>query len=399
MPAPPNKHRLNNFYIKNLKPREQPYCAWDTYQKGLAVLVQPSGSKAYHVVYRFGGRSRWYFLGHVDAIGLDDARKLASRAMFAVAEGKDPAAEKKAERGKGSFDELYERYLNEHAKRHNKSWAHADKLMRKHALPRWGKMPAGSISRADVKSLQAKLADTPSQANAVIAHVGAVFSWAMEWDLLPANPCTKVSKFDTDKRMRVMSDTEIPLFWRSFDDRGLMRSTCLKMLLLLGQRSIEVEHMRYEHIRDGWWTLPGKPVKELNWPGTKSKQSHRVWLPKAAQALLRELDDTNPKTGPVFTRVSRLSDDMQAICGKLGITDRVRPHDFRRTHGSTITRLGFGRDAMNRIQNHADAGVASVYDQYEYSDEDRRIMETVAKKILSLVSSTPDNVLEMKRKA
>ena len=69
---------------------------------------------------------------------------------------------------------------------------------------------------------------------------------------------------------------------------------------------------------------------------------------------------------------------MRVICAKLGISERATPHDLRRTHGTMITRLGFGRDAMNRIQNHKDGGIASVYDRYEYAEEDRRIMEAVA---------------------
>ena len=62
-----------------------------------------------------------------------------------------------------------------------------------------------------------------------------------------------------------------------------MRSMALKMILLTGQRPGEVAHMRSEHIEDGWWTLPGKPVAELGWPGTKNAETHRVWLAAPAQ--------------------------------------------------------------------------------------------------------------------
>ena len=51
---------------------------------------------------------------------------------------------------------------------------------------------------------------------------------------------------------------------------------------------------------------------------------------------------------------------------------------------STITKLGFGRDAMNRIQNHKEGGIASVYDRFEYSEENKRVMETVAAHLLML---------------
>jgi len=72
---------------------------------------------------------------------------------------------------------------------------------------------------------------------------------------------------------------------------------------------------------------------------------------------------------------------MRAACKKLKV-ERATPHDLRRTHGSTITALGFGRDAMNRIQNHKEGGIASVYDRYGYVDEAKRVMEAVASKIM-----------------
>ena len=37
-------------------------------------------------------------------------------------------------------------------------------------------------------------------------------------------------------------------------------------------------------------TLPGAPVPALGWPGTKNGETHRVWLPAAAQTLLAEMD-------------------------------------------------------------------------------------------------------------
>ena len=74
---------------------------------------------------------------------------------------------------------------------------------------------------------------------------------------------------------------------------------------------------------------------------------------------------------------------MRAICRKFRI-DRATPHDLRRTHGTTIAALGFGRDAMNRIQNHKEGGIRSIYDRHSYADENKRIMEAVAQHLLSL---------------
>jgi hypothetical protein len=85
------------------------------------------------------------------------------------------------------------------------------------------------------------------------------------------------------------------------------------------------------------------------------------------------------RAGFVFG-VSDLDRTMKAICTKLKIP-RATPHDLRRTFGSTVTRLGFGRDSMNRILNHSDRSIASVYDRHGYENEDRRIMEAVAQRV------------------
>ena len=63
---------------------------------------------------------------------------------------------------------------------------------------------------------------------------------------------------------------------------------------------------------------------------------------------------------------------------------------------ATITALGFGRDAMNRIQNHKEGGIASVYDRHGYAEETKRIMDAVAARLMALVEGAPaGNVLQM----
>ena len=149
------------------------------------------------------------------------------------------------------------------------------------------------------------------------------------------------------------------------------------MILLTGQRPGEFAHMRREHIVDGWWQMPGEPVPALGWPGTKNGASHRVWLPKPVQDIIAELGDgatrfrvRRPRGRPISELDGAMRDLRQARSRK-GHAARSAPH-----HGTTITGLGFGRDAMNRIQNHREGGIASVYDRHQYADENKRIMES-----------------------
>ena len=62
-------------------------------------------------------------------------------------------------------------------------------------------------------------------------------------------------------------------------------------------------------------------------------------------------------------------------------------------------RLGFGRDAMNRVQNHREGGIADVYDRHEYADENKRVMESVADYLLALAEGQPTdgNVVAIRR--
>jgi integrase len=383
------RHKLRLTELKVRKAGAGVY--WDEIQRGLALRVQPTGGRSWYCVYSRQGRPRWLWLGKADAIGLADARRLAAKAMLAVAEGKDPAAEKKAERNAGTFAELYHTYLEQHAKKKNKSWRQADALVRRFALPRWGKLQAGRITRGDVKALMASI-EAPVVANQMLAAVSAIFTWGMREEIISANPCKLVPRNETRDRERVLSETEIPKLWRALDDIDPVRAAALRMILLTGQRPGEVVHMRCEHIKDGWWEMPGEPVPSLGWLGTKNGESHRVRLPKPAQALLAENGDGYVFAGARGGPLHNIDVVMRAICQALGI-ERATPHDLRRTHGSTVTALGFGRDAMNRIQNHKEGGIASVYDRHGYAEENRRIMDAVADKIMSLVEGRSAQVI------
>jgi len=391
-----NRRRLTELYIK--KTRDEGL-TWDTQQHGLVLRVRESGNKSWYAVYSRNGRPRWMSIGPANAIALSDARMLAAEAMLAVARGKDPAADKKAERGAGTFAELTAKYVEQHAKKHNKSWQQAAYLVERSAIPRWGKMQASAITRGDIKQMMAKIA-APITANQTLAAVSAIFTWAVDEDIVPANPCRGVARNPTKSRERVLGDSEVPLVWKGLDAVGPSRAGCLRAVLLLGQRPGETASMRIEHIRDGWWEMPGE-ASEV-WPGTKNKQGHRVWIPAPARAIIVEFVGDRT-AGYVFAAArggptTALDPAMRDVCAKLGIKPPVRPHDLRRSHGSTITALGFGRDAMNRVQNHREGGIASVYDRHGYADENKRVMETVAAKIMALVEGRcSDKVVKFTR--
>ncbi len=387
----PNHRYLSDPFIKTVQPDTTRTLYWDTKQPGLVLSVESTGHKAFKLIYSFLGRSRWYTIGPVTQLGLKEARQMARDRLADVYRGRDIQAERRAARGAGTFEELAERYREEHAKLRNKSWRQADTLVHNHLAPKWGKLPAHKIARADVRAVFNKITHdgSPVLANQVLAAASAIFSWALKNEVggIEINPCSNIDRNPTKARERVLSDRELSGFWAAFDDAGLIRSCALRLILLTGQRPGEVRHMRWKDIEDGWWTLPGDP--DDSWPGTKNGQTHRVWLAKPAREILSDLSDGQGEglvcPGSRNRAISGLDEAMRIICNSLGVNEKVTPHDLRRTHGTTVTSLGFTRDQMNRLQNHKEGGIGSVYDRHSYADENRRIQEAVATRIMGLV--------------
>jgi hypothetical protein len=71
---PAHKRPFTELLIRKLKPKPAAYVVWDTHLRGLAIRVQPTGAKAFKVIYSRFGRPRWLHLGSASAIGLADAR-------------------------------------------------------------------------------------------------------------------------------------------------------------------------------------------------------------------------------------------------------------------------------------------------------------------------------------
>jgi integrase len=384
MPKTANRKSINERLLHSLKAKPRKYLVWDERLRGLAVEVQPTGRKAWKFVYSLRGRGRWYTIGPVDGIGIDEARTRAKKLIGMLADDRDPMAERMVERNADTFQKLAVRFLNEHAKKRNKSWKQADYLIRAFVLPKWGSRKAGAITRADVKELRGGL--KPSVGNQTMAAISAIYSWGMKEEAVASNPCKGVERNPTRSRERVLSEQELPAFWNAFAALDSTTGRALQTLLLLGQRPGEISAMRREHIDGGWWTLPGAAQPELGWLGTKNHATHRIWLPHVVQKLIGK-----GETGFVFANAARdLSDSMRDICAKLK-AERCTPHDLRRTHGTMVTSLGFGRDIMNRIQNHKEGGIGDVYDRHSYGDEIRRTMEAVANKVMALVDGRADD--------
>jgi integrase len=423
----PDRRKLTPLLIDKVKPGEDRERIWDTDVSGLVLQVEPSGSKSFYACYRRNGRPRWYRLGAANRLGLSSARDVVRHlnARLVLDPAYDPQAEKVANRTQGTVDDLVERYIAGHLV-NLKSGSQGTFLLRRYVSSTIGKMAAADVQRSDIRTLLGGISSA-SLRQQVLANVGGLFSWAIRNDYLAvaANPAKGIEQRKATARERVLSASELPVFWHGFDADGLTAGRALRIILLTGQRPGEVRHMRWQDLEIGdhqitddngrtytvygaWWTLQGQPSDDGTWPGTKNGNTHRVWLSKPALRIVEEIRDelpTNNQSPFVFAGRNRrpiklLDASMRRVCQALEIVkpDKVTPHDLRRSHGTMTTSLGFSRDQMNRLQNHKEGGVGSVYDRHSYSHEARLIQEAVAGRLMSLVDGQPnDNVISMGR--
>jgi len=220
---PTNKRNFTDRFVRTIVPDlNRVVIAWDARQPGLCLAVHPTGRKMWRVVYRRSARPIWLTLGDARSISLSDARKLAAGVALEVALGKDPAAERRADRRAGTFAELAQRYVDEWSSKRNKSWRKTDATVQRVLIPRWGKLRAKAISRADVRALLARI-PSPSAADMALAAASAIFTFGVNMEA--RNPRRSLE--------RTLSDREIALVWNDLD-------VALKLVVLTAARPGEV---------------------------------------------------------------------------------------------------------------------------------------------------------------
>ena len=87
---------LNALAIRQAKPQKRPYKLFD--ERGLFLLISPSGSKLWRFKYRYSGKEKQISFGRFPEVTLAQAREARASARRELSQGTDPSRARQARR-------------------------------------------------------------------------------------------------------------------------------------------------------------------------------------------------------------------------------------------------------------------------------------------------------------
>jgi integrase len=389
--------RLTDISVKNMKPgaarREIP----DAGQRGLYVIVQPTGRKVYAVRYRFAGKTRKLTLQA--GITLGAARREAADALYHVERGIDPAIKKQRARDEqraaqaDTFQAVAEGFFRrDGAKlRTARSW---QRDLERLVIPVFGRRPIADIRRGDISRLLDDIEDNngAAAADTVLAIVRRIMNWhATRSDDFRSPIVRGMTRWQTSEhaRDRILNDDELCAIWRSAGDTDPF-GYYLKFILLTAARPGEVAGMRIGELDGSAWTLPvarNKTKRDLTRPLSVAAQEVLAKTPHIAGS-----EFVFSATGGRLGGMTRRKQEIDRASGVTG----WRLHDLRRTARSLMARAGVPDRHAEACLGHVIKGVEGTYNRHSYRNEMLIAYEKLAT-LLGQITDPKPNVVTIVR--
>jgi integrase len=413
--------RITKRAVDKLQSNGSDFTAWDDAVTGFGVRVRSSGAKSYIVVYRAGsGRGapvRRYTIAAVGKITPEHARARAKIILGSVAHGHDPADQKADERDTCTVAELADRFMTDHvrAKRKPGTAVFYGDILDRIVKPAIGTTKADKLTRLQIGKLHSSLAETPFQANRVLAVVGSMYTFAGRAGLVSENinPTRGIDKFKEGRRERFLTGEELEQLgsaireaeatgipWtvdetksgakhapktKRFTKIAPSAAAALRLLLFTGCRLREILNLRWEHVdfERGCLFLPdsktGKKTIILNAPALTVLGT----LERVGPYVVCGDDPNKPRHD--------LKRPWDAVINRADLTG-VRLHDLRHTYASFGAGGGLGLPIIGRLLGHAQMATTARYAHLD-NDPLRRASEAIAGRIAAALEGKRQGIV------
>ena len=362
---------------------------YDKRTPGLALCVTRSGSQTFYVYRRIHGRPVRVRLGRLPEMTIDQARKQTAVVLAEIARGNDPQEQKRALRRQCTLSELFDHYLEIHAKVHcrEKSWREDQRLFNKH-LAVWHARRINTITTADIAALHSRIGrKTTCQANRLLTLLCKLFNYGrrtLRTDR--ANPCDGVRRFHETARERFLSADELKRLFKALSEEPEPFRSFFLLLLLTGARKGNVLAMRWRDVDldDRLWRIPTNQ--------SKSREPLTVVLSPESMEILRrrqaEVDGSQfvfPGSGKNGHLIEPKS-AWQRIVKRAKLYD-CRMHDLRRTLGSWQAAGGASLLIIGKSLGHRSESATRIYARLA-NDPVRESVEKATMAMIAAVNGT-----------
>jgi integrase len=397
---------MTDRFVKTLKRGPNAVEWFDETTRGLSLKVNPGGACTFYFNYtrRTDAIRRRVQLGKAASLPLKEARRKALRMASLVADGKDPAGDRRAERDALTVADVAELYLKLYAETRKRTANRDRQAIDKDVLPVIGRLKAESVTRRDIGRITERMVarGVTIGASRTFEIVRKMFSWAIGHGLIERNPCQGMAKpFKTRERERVLSGDEIRTVWNGLDVSHISSDAqkVLQLCLITGQRLGEVAGMsRGElNLQTQVWTIPSSR--------SKNGHAHRVPLTEMALGIV-EIASATAVTEFLFPGYGKLDPIRSSSVGKavrrsqevIGIPHWTT-HDLRRTVATAMADLGVAPHVIGHVLNHRTVTRAKVTDRvyvrYDYQREVRAALELWQSRLSSIIAGEAPNVVPL----
>jgi integrase len=362
---------LTDIAIRRAKTRDKPYKLYD--ELGLFLVISPSGSRLWRMKFRHGGSEKKLSFGAYPHVSLRDARKMRDDARDLIADGKDPALERRREKlragalAENTFTNIANEYCRKRRRDGDRAWAPATAARCEYLLSLLdtsiGKMPIHEIEPIDALAAIRKIEKRGKlkSARRTLQLASAVFRYAVATARLRSDPTR-------DLRGALMTPTvthygavtdasEVGDLLRAIDgyEGQGMTKWALQLAPHVFVRPGELRHARWDEVdlEAALWTIPAEKMK--------MRKAHHVPLSRQSIAILQEIRSITGSSGYVFpsmrSRTRPMSENtLNAALRRLGYaTNEMTAHGFRAMASTLLNESGkWSPDAIERALAHGD---------------------------------------------
>lgn len=290
---------LTDVAVRTAKPKEKPYKLAD--ERGLFLLVNPSGSKYWRLKFRIDGKEKLLSFGTYPDVSLREARERRDEAKKLMAAGVDPAENRKAQKAarveevSNSFEVLCREWLIQRSDTVEPAQtAKTLARMEKDVFPWLGRRPIADITAPEILSVLRRIDERGARytAHRVRSEISRVFRYAIATGRAQRDPCPDlkgaIQPVKTEHMPAITNPKEAGELMRAIDGfRGTFVVKCaLQLAPLLFVRPGE--------LRKALWEDFDLDKGEWRYLVSKTQTDHLVPLSTQAISILREL---HPLTG------------------------------------------------------------------------------------------------------